>query len=131
MVLPIYEFPEIAAQLPVDTTASVALVKSYSIGDNTLLSIINGAVGLLSLVAILLFKNRNLQVRLANVNLLLICVLIGLLFFLADTMGSSLNHRVSYQYGSYLPLIQLVFTFLAIRAIRKDDELVRSADRLR
>jgi uncharacterized membrane protein len=122
--LPVYVFPDIA-------TLAQGTMKSYAIGDNVLLSIINGVVGVLALVTIFLFKQRNLQLRLCNVNLLLLCILTGLLFFLADTMGTSLDHRVSYKYGAYLPLIQLIFTFLAVRAIRKDEELVRSADRIR
>ncbi|MFM2207666.1 MAG: hypothetical protein RL213_1641 [Bacteroidota bacterium] len=121
--LPVYELP---SAIP-----AVSTPQPYVLSGNTLLSIINGAVGVLTFICIFLFRNRNLQLRLANVNLLLICILIGLLFFLADTLGSTSNAPISYRYGSYLPLIQLIFTFLASRAIRKDEELVRSADRLR
>lgn len=126
--IPVYAIPGI------DTTGTATdgtVWSEYLLSSNTLLSIINGSVGVLSLVGILLFRNRNLQLRLANVNLLLICILIGLLFFLADTLGTTRQAPISYRYGSYLPLIQLIFTFLASRAIRKDEELVRSADRLR
>lgn len=126
--IPVYVIPGAdATGLIVDPTAGT----EYILSSNTLLSIINGSVGVLSLVCILLFRNRNLQLRLANVNLLLICILIGLLFFLADTLGTTRQAPISYRYGSYLPLIQLIFTFLASRSIRKDEELVRSADRLR
>ncbi|MFM2136803.1 MAG: hypothetical protein RL021_2203 [Bacteroidota bacterium] len=122
--IPVYTIPVVS---PVEPVAG----NDYLVSSNTLLSIINGSVGILSLVCIFLFRNRNLQMRLANVNLLLICILIGLLFFLADTLGTTRQAPISYGYGSYLPLIQLIFTFLASRAIRKDEELVRSADRLR
>lgn len=127
-LLPVYEAPETAAALMPEGANTL---KQYFVSGNTLLSIINGAIGVLTLIAIFLFRNRALQLRLSNVNLLLICILIGLLFFWADTLGNTLNTRISYQYGSYLPLIQLIFTFLASRAIRRDEELVRSADRLR
>jgi peptidoglycan/LPS O-acetylase OafA/YrhL len=122
-LLPVYEVPS--------SDPAVLVPKPYLITINPLLSILNGTIGILTFVCIFLFRNRNLQLRLANVNLLLICILIGLLFFLADTLGTTVNAPISYRYGSYLPLIQLVFTFLASRAIRKDEELVRSADRLR
>jgi len=105
--------------------------KEYTITINALLSIINGAIGVLSFVAIFLYRNRNIQVRLCNLALLLTCVLIGLLFFFGDTMSTGLNQKIHYTYGSYLPLIQVVFIFLASIFIRRDEKLVRSADRLR
>jgi hypothetical protein len=36
-----------------------------------------------------------------------------------------------YQFGMYIPLISLIFLVLASRAIRKDEELIKSSDRLR
>jgi len=37
----------------------------------------------------------------------------------------------TYQFGMYIPLISLVFLVLASRAIRKDEALIKSSDRLR
>jgi hypothetical protein len=74
--------------------------KQFTISVNGLLPILNVSTGVLSLVAILLFKNRNLQVRLCNVALLITCVLVGLLFFLADSMISGMNQKIHYMYGS-------------------------------
>ena len=105
--------------------------KKVTVTINALLLIINGAVGILAFVTIFFYKNRGLQLRSCNLALLLTCILIGLLFFLSDTMSSGMNQKIHYLYGSYLPLIQIVFLFLASRYVRKDDELVRSADRLR
>ena len=106
-------------------------VKRFTISINALLLIINGAVGILSFIAIFLFKNRNIQVRICNLALLLTCVLIGLVFFLADTMSSGMNQKIHYVYGSYLPIIQILIIFLAALFIKQDEKLVRSADRLR
>jgi peptidoglycan/LPS O-acetylase OafA/YrhL len=110
---------------------SLDTMKAYLVTDNVLLSLLNGAVALLALVAIFLFKNRRLQIRLTGLSMLLVSILVGLLFFLADNLGTTFEQRVNYRYGAYLPIIQLVFLFLAHRNIRKDEELVRSADRLR
>ncbi|MEY4595452.1 MAG: hypothetical protein RIQ47_1862 [Bacteroidota bacterium] len=129
--LPVYEFPDISPATAESATPAVEKVKAYLITNNTLLTIINGAIGVMSLLAIFLFRQRNLQLRICNVVLLLLCIMVGFLFFLADTMGTNLEQRISYQYGAYFPLLQLVFTFLAARGIRKDEELIRSADRLR
>ena len=38
---------------------------------------------------------------------------------------------VTWALGAYLPLASLIFLFLAQRAIKKDEALVRAADRLR
>jgi hypothetical protein len=106
-------------------------ITSFSIVTNSFLLIINCAIGALAFIAIFLYKKRPLQIRACNLIMILICVLIGLLFYTADTLMNGMNQRAHYQFGSYLPLLQLVFTFLASRGIKKDEALVRSADRLR
>ncbi len=108
-----------------------ATVKQFTISINALLLILNGAIGVLSFFNIFLFKNRNIQIRVCNLALLLTCVLIGLVFFLADTMASGMNQKIHYAYGSYLPLIQILIIFLASLFIKQDEKLVRSANRLR
>ena len=125
MKVPVYELHTFTAP------DVVGEVTSFNIFDNTLLVILNSAIGVLAFISIFLYKWRNVQIRLCNIGLLLTCLLIALLFFVADTMSSNMNQRVQYRYGSYLPLIELVLLFLASRAIKKDDELVKSADRLR
>lgn len=102
----------------------------YKISSNSFLNILNGGIGVLTFLAIFLFRKRNVQLRLCNVLLLLCCGLVGLLFFVADTFTGN-NQEIHYLYGSYLPIIQIVFIFLATLFIRRDEALVRSADRLR
>ena len=123
LVVPIYEFQP--------GTPDGGEIRSFTITSNAFLALLNGAIGLLSLIAIFFYKKRNMQIRICNLGLLLTCVLIGLLFFMADTMSENANQKVHYLYGSYLPLIQILFIFLATRAVKKDEDLVRSADRLR
>jgi hypothetical protein len=106
-------------------------LQHYNSGSNMIYLVLTLISGLLSVVAIFLFRNRNLQVRLCNLNMLVICVFTGTVFYFADHSKSVAGSIVHYQAGSYFPLIQLVLTFLAMRAIRKDEQLVRSADRLR
>ena len=125
LLVPVYELHDFSQTDP------AAAVNAFNIKDNTLLMILNCAIGLMALITIFLYKWRNVQIRFCNINLLLTCLLIGLLFFVADTMSSNMNQRIQYKYGSYLPLIELIFLYLAARYVKKDDELVRSADRLR
>jgi uncharacterized membrane-anchored protein YitT (DUF2179 family) len=108
-----------------------AISTSFSITTNSFLVILNCTTGGIAFISVFLYKNRTAQVKACNVNMIIICVVIGLLFYTADTLTNGMNQKIHYQAGTYLPLLQLLFTFLAIRSIKKDEELVRSADRLR
>ena len=60
-------------------------------------------------------------------------LLLALAGFMAYNTLSSLppNGSAQYQAGLALPVVALVFQWLAGRSIRKDEKLVRSMDRLR
>jgi len=125
MYVPIYDF------IPVNAASSPAGNHHFEIFNSAILALINGGVGVLSLLAIFMFKNRNLQIRVTNLALLIDCALIGLLFFTADSMSTTFQSTVHYLYGSYLPIVTAICLFIAIRFIKRDEALVRSADRLR
>ena len=96
---------------------------------------LNGVIGLIALITIFLFRNRKRQMLLGNLNMLLIVAMIVLTFFTidknTDSIKSGATLTAAYGIGSYLMVAMLIFTFLANRFIRKDDDLVRSADRIR
>ena len=86
----------------------------------------------LAIIAIFLYKNRKLQFQLVNINVLVNVLLVALVFLLySRTFEHRLGILSSYQFGMYIPLISLIFLVLASRAIRKDEALVKSSDRLR
>ena len=120
--IPLFEVPSVTGG---------AAPKEFMITHNAVLLVLASAIGILAFVVILLFMNRSLQMRLCRLILILIFILIGLLFYTADTFSSGLDQKVVYKIGTYLPLLQVVFIFLAHRGIKKDDNLVKSADRLR
>lgn len=96
------------------------------------LTIVTAIVALLPLVIIFLFRNRKQQVTFCYSAVL---VIIGHSFWLAQTVkkatdGVLLNSN-NFGIGLFLPPIAILLIFLAIKAIKKDDALVRSADRLR
>jgi hypothetical protein len=100
------------------------------------LPIIIVAVGiiLLTLYAIFQFKNRSFQVKLTNIGVLAsIALIMGIFFFYIPMIEKKINIVPDYSkaFGIYLPLVALVFLVMANRAIKRDDKLVRSADRLR
>lgn len=78
------------------------------------------------------YKNRRLQMQLLNVALFLNVGFIAVVFFIYDSMLSKqIATRPDYEPGLFMPLISIVFVLLSYWRIKKDDELVRSADRLR
>ena len=89
---------------------------------------------IISLLTIMLYKNRPLQARLCNLNILLYVILIAGIFFYSDQAEQELgteNLLTIFKLGSIAPIFAIILTFMANRAIRKDDALVRAADRIR
>jgi hypothetical protein len=90
---------------------------------------------LLSLVIIFLFNKRQLQIKLAQLNLFVQAAFVVTILLLADSLMVSLVNGspalVEYGLGTYLSVLPLVFLYLAIRGIKKDEALVRAADRIR
>lgn len=86
----------------------------------------------LTIITIFLFKRRKTQLLLLNINVLVNILLIAFVFLLySKIFEQRLQIPSNYQFGMYIPLISLVFLMMASRAIRKDESLVKSSDRLR
>jgi Na+/citrate or Na+/malate symporter len=79
------------------------------------------------------FRNRFGQLKLGMVNLLLIVAVFGLQFYFSNQGEAALNPKLEGQFqpAFYLPTLALMLNLLANRFIRRDEQLVRSADRLR
>ncbi|MCH4551143.1 DUF4293 domain-containing protein [Aestuariibaculum lutulentum] len=84
----------------------------------------------LSLVTIFKYKNRKSQFMLGRLNIILNFILLG--FFVYQSLNVSGETSVSEKgIGMLLPIISIVFLALANKAIKKDEDLVKSVDRLR
>ncbi len=84
----------------------------------------------LAFIAILLFKNRKNQFVVNRLNM--ICNLFILGFFVSRSLNLSGETIVSEKgIGMLIPLFSIVFLVLANRFIKKDEDLVKSVDRLR
>ena len=79
------------------------------------------------------FRNRTRQLLLGTLNLLLITATLGATFYFSNKGEQMLNLKLEgqAQMGFYLPTLALLLNLLANRFIRRDEQLVRSADRLR
>lgn len=88
-------------------------------------------VMLIALVSIFLFKHRKLQLRMAIYNMIMLVFLN--IFCLYNIIMLAEKNHLDYRIklSALLPLISLIFTFLAWWNVRKDEKLVQSVDRLR
>ncbi|MFN0037861.1 MAG: DUF4293 domain-containing protein [Saprospiraceae bacterium] len=86
-----------------------------------------------SLLAIFLYKKRPRQMQLAGGMAILTVLLLGALAALGYQYAQRLPDGTAAHLaiGSALPLVAIPLLVLAYRAIKKDEELVRSSDRLR
>ncbi len=87
------------------------------------------------LINIFLYKKRLLQIRLCAVEIVLLLgslVFMAIYYYLSHRMFSELEfHAQSLRMPTIFPLVALVLTYMAARAIFKDELLVRSLDRIR
>lgn len=86
--------------------------------------------GFLAFAAIFLFKNRQLQTVLNRLNIILNFILLGVFVYRSLTVSG--DEALSEKgIGMLIPIFSIVLLVLANKAIRKDELLVKSADRLR
>ncbi len=83
--------------------------------------------------AIFQYRRRSVQLMLGSLILLLIVGTLGAAFLYSNRADQSLNVKMEGHFltGFYLPTLALVLNLLASRYIRRDEQLVRSMDRLR
>jgi hypothetical protein len=86
---------------------------------------------LVSLVTISLYKKRLIQIRLCAANIGLLIGATGLIYYFGSVGAKELMAVPNYQISMIFPLIGAILTFMALRAIGKDEALVRSMDRIR
>ena len=107
--------------------------QSYQLDDHIALMILAGLGAVLSLVTIFLYNNRKLQLKLSYLitTLAIILPIIAVLLYSNQVGTIPDSVEVNDSLGLYLPIGMILFSILAARFIRKDDNLVKSMDRLR
>ena len=106
----------------------ISVINSYPLIYNVIASII------LSLLAIFTFKNRKRQQLYNKVNFVILLILLVGIFIGFNNLKSSLDiakENISYGIGMFLPIVALVAIIMAYRAIKKDEDLIKSMDRIR
>jgi hypothetical protein len=94
------------------------------------LYIATAAVGLVCFISIFAFRNRTGQKRIIIAAIVLILSLSYWIFSHAQKIPGGIA-SAAYGIGAFLPVLAVLFCALALRGIRKDEQLLKSADRLR
>lgn len=107
--------------------------KIYNIHDHIVLLVLAVAGGLLSLVDIFLFGNRNMQLKLNYILIAITIILPLITFLLLYNEGTAMVEGavIHDEGGLYAMLLTILFGFLSARFIQKDNKIVESMDRLR
>jgi len=96
-----------------------------------LLTIILLMIPVISVITILIYKNRKLQMKFNLALIILILFLIFLIFFYVFTISSEFSMNLYPGLKLVLPLLMVILSVFSYSAIKKDDDLVKSYDHLR
>jgi Domain of unknown function (DUF4293) len=92
---------------------------------------ITGLIFALIFLIIFQYKNRPLQIKLTYLSEALLIILTGLIYFYVWKGNTLTAGSYSFKITSTFPLIAAVFAWLASRGMIKDENLVKSIDRIR
>jgi Domain of unknown function (DUF4293) len=85
----------------------------------------------LSAVSIVSYKKRQNQFVMGRLNIILNLILLGLFVYRSLNLSGETPAVSEKGIGMFLPIVAIVLLVLANKAIKKDEELVKSVDRLR
>lgn len=99
-------------------------------GDTEIVSVMVATIITITALAIVSYKKRQNQFVLNRLNMILNLFLLG--FFVYRSLNLPGEMAISEKgIGMLIPVFSIVFLVLANRAIKKDEDLVKSVDRLR
>jgi Domain of unknown function (DUF4293) len=105
--------------------------KSFYFIQSLLFTIILGLITTLTLVSIFSYNNRQNQFLLNRLSIILNLILLGLFLYHLLNLSGGTSKVSEKGIGIFLPIVAIVLLVLANKSIKKDEELVKSADRLR
>ncbi|WP_039054275.1 DUF4293 domain-containing protein [Sphingobacterium sp. T2] len=127
-----YDLEDLGKKLFV--TGEYSAVNNESVKQNILQTLGTIVVALVPLITIFQFKNRKLQIKLIYLSIALV-VLLGVWMYFTATSTLQL---ISQSFGAnnigvgfFLLPVAIILLAMALGGIRKDEKLIRSADRLR
>jgi hypothetical protein len=117
------------------TNNGVMLNTSIRVNDHYPSLLIALVITILPLVTIFLFKQRKRQRTMAVLAVVFTIGFVSQMIMRVTNFTNSIAPQSSgtsnYWIGAVLPVAAIIFLFMAIRGINKDEKLVKSLDRLR
>jgi lipopolysaccharide export LptBFGC system permease protein LptF len=95
------------------------------------LSVLIILIAAVSLITIFIFKNRKIQLWFSLLLMILAAVFVIALFHVSFHIVSKFEAGIIPGFKMFLPVLILIISILAYRGIKKDDQLVKSYERLR
>ena len=105
--------------------------KDYFFMQNQVYVVILGLSTTLSLLSIISYKKRQNQFVIGRLNMILNLILLGLFVYRSLNVSGETLAVSEKGIGMFLPIVAIVLLVLANKAIKKDEDLVKSVDRLR
>jgi len=105
--------------------------KEYVFMQNQVYVALLGLSTTLTLVSIISYKKRQNQFVMGRLNIILNLILLGLFVYRSLNVSGETATVSEKGIGMFLPIVAIVLLVLANKAIKKDEDLVKSVDRLR
>ena len=110
---------------------SMADGSDYYFMQNQVYVVILGLSTTLSLLSMISYKKRQNQFVIGRLNMILNLILLGLFVYRSLNVSGETLVVSEKGIGMFLPIVAIVLLVLANKAIKKDEDLVKSVDRLR
>lgn len=98
--------------------------------NQTLPLVLFAVAGLLNFIAVFIFKNRKRQLVIGRFAIVINFVLLGFFVYWSLIVPGEMDISEK-GIGMLIPIVSIVFSVLANKAVKKDEALVKSVDRLR
>ena len=105
--------------------------KEYYFMQSQVYTILLGLSTTLTLLSIVSYKKRQNQFVIGRLNIILNLILLGLFVYRSLNLSGETPAVSEKGIGMFLPVAAIVLLVLANKAIKKDEDLVKSVDRLR
>ena len=105
--------------------------KDFYFMQNQFFTVLLGLSTTLSIISIISFKKRQNQFVMGRLNMILNLILLGLFVYYSLNVSGETLIVSEKGIGMFLPIVTIVLLVLANKAIKKDEDLVKSVDRLR
>nr|WP_315245868.1 DUF4293 domain-containing protein [uncultured Flavobacterium sp.] len=105
--------------------------KPFYFMQDQVYTVLLGLSTMLTIISIISYKKRQNQFVMGRLNIILNLILLGLFVYRSLNLSGEAATVSEKGIGMFLPIVAIVLLVLANKAIKKDEDLVKSVDRLR